>query len=263
MKLSSVIHLFWITLITAPWPINAADISAIEFGGNYRIKIVGVIEPGDHNRLVTMIKEADDFPDALQFDSAHGDVAESIEIGRFARQAMLATTAGKNCDGGCFLAWVGGVYRKVHGPMDINVPGTDSALAGHVRAYLADMEVSDDVIDKALGTSSEPMTPEQIITIIGANSIGHQRWLAEQCGTLTPQQETDWLAIQALKSMEDSLDNMGMAMGGNSMYAVGAETQEQAARARTFSPDYRDTVIRSRAKIATCRNNAITGARTL
>jgi len=263
MKNIPVICLLCIVLFTIVWPVGAAEISVVEFGDSYRAKITGVIEPGDHDRLVAMVREKDDFPDAVQFDSVGGDVDESIAIGRFARQMMLATATGRNCDGACFLAWAGGVHRKARESMDIHVPITEPAQVDLARAYLADMEVPDDVIDKALGTTSTPMTPAQIIAAVGVNSIRHERWLAEQCGTLTSQQEKDWQAIQALKSMEDSLNNMGMAAGGQAMYNVDAGTQEQAARAQTFSAAHRDSVTQSRAKIKTCQNNVIAAARSL
>ena len=168
---------------------QAADIRIVGIGSSYQLKITGPVKPGDNDKIRVAITEKAAFPDALLVEGDAGDIAESMAIGNFVRNNMLAVTAGKNCSNTCFLIWAAGIHR----------------------------------------------------------------------GELTDQQELDRQAIQALQSMEASLNAMGM--GGSSMYTVSAETQREAARAQEFSPQYREELQKNHAEISTCRKNVIAAVR--
>lgn len=241
-----------ILLLTA-YPGQAADIKILAIGGSYQLKITGPIESGDHDKLRTTIGEQPGFPDALLVEGDAGDIAESMAIGQFVRRNMLAVTAGKTCSNTCFLIWAAGVHRQARGPIDARVISEEGTL----RTYLTDMEIADDVISKA--SSSAPALLTDAMINAHEYSARHRQWLIEQCGALTEQHELDRQAIQALQSMEASLNAMGM--GGSSMYTVSAESQREAARAREFSPQYREELQENYADVSSCRKSAMTTAR--
>jgi hypothetical protein len=233
---------------------QAADIRIVGIGSSYQLKITGPVKRGDNDKIRASITEKAAFPDALLVEGDAGDIADSMAIGNFVRKNMLAVTAGKNCSNTCFLIWAAGVHRRARGPIDARVITNDKTA---LRAYLTDMEISGDIIANALSPESALLTDTMIIA--SEYSPRHQQWLTEQCGELTNQQELDRQAIQALQSMEASLNAMGM--GGSSMYTVSAETQRQAARAQELSPQYRDELQKHHAEISTCRENVIAAVR--
>ena len=229
---------------------QAADIKVLDIGDNFQIKMSGPIESGDTDKLRAAITEHIAFPDGLLIESDAGDITESMAIGHFLRDNMLTVTAGKQCSNTCFLIWAGGVHRKARGPIDARVITADK---DKLRAYLTDMEITKEIISKA--ASSEPAVLTAEMTGANEYSTRYQQWLADQCGTLTDQQDLDRRAIQALESVEASFNAMGM--GGSSMYTVSAETQREAARAREFSPQYRDDLQKNYSEISGCHKNAI------
>jgi hypothetical protein len=233
---------------------QAADIRIVGIGSSYQLKITGPIKPGDNDKIRVAITEKAAFPDALLVEGDTGDIAESMAIGNFVRNNMLAITAGKNCSNTCFLIWTAGVHRRARGPIDARVITNDKAA---LRAYLTDMEIGGDIIANALSPESALLTDAMIIA--SEYSPRHRQWLTEQCGELTDQQGLDRQAIQALQSMEASLNAMGM--GGSSMYTVSAETQREAARAQEFSPQYREELQKNHAEISSCRENVIAAVR--
>jgi hypothetical protein len=228
----------------------AAEIKVLGIGDNYQLKISGPIESGDTDKLRAAIAEHTAFPDGLLIESDAGDTTESMAIGHFLRDNMLTVTAGKQCSNTCFLIWAGGVHRKARGPIDARVIAADK---DQLRTYLTDMEITEEVISKAASSEQAPLT--DAMTDANEYSARHQQWLADQCGALTDRQERDRQAVQALESVEASLNAMGM--GGSSMYTVSAETQREAARAREFSQQYRDELQKNYSEISGCHKNAI------
>lgn len=237
-----------------PAPGSATELKLLEFAGSYQVKISGPIDPSAAERLRTMISEKNDFPSGLLIEGGAGDIVESMAIGRYVRQSMLTVTAGESCSNTCFLIWAAGVHRRARGDIDARVHTPDKDA---VHAYLAEMEIPDDIVDNAIsGTSTLLSDAAMKMT---EHSRRHEQWLHDQCGAQTAQQELDWQAVQALKSMEDSLNAMGM--GGNSMYTVSADTQQQAARAQEMSPEYREELKHKRTEISSCRAEVIAAAR--
>ena len=261
MKTGAFLLIIAAALAGSASPGNAATIKAFSYAEDYIIKLLDRIEDRDYYKLTALIKSSGSFPDSLQLESKGGDIAEGMEIGRLARQAMLSTTAAGICNGACFIAWAGGVERKALVPMNIQLPDVGPNQAARIRDYLQEMEVPDEIIETAFIPDTRPMDPEEIMIAVGGDSPGHQRWLAESCGALTPDELQDWRAIQALEAMENSLENMGMAGGQNSGYSLGSETQQLASRAMEFSEEYRTTIDRSYAEISKCRNSLIDAVR--
>jgi len=241
-----------ITIVGGPG--QAADLKILRVGDSYQIKISGSIKAGDHDKLRAAITEKTDFPDGLLIEGGAGDIDESMVLGHFLRENMLATTAGKQCSNTCFLIWAAGIHRRARGPVEAQVNTDDEDT---LRKYLTTMEITEDVIASALSSESAVLTE----TMISANEYSprHGLWLTERCGEFTEQQALDRQAIQALQSMEASLNAMGM--GGGSMSTVSAETQREAARAREFSPQYRDELNKKYAEVSSCRKKAIAVAR--
>ena len=233
---------------------QAADIKVLGIGDSFQLKIAGPIENGDLVKVRTTIEAKERFPDAVIIESESGDITESMSIGHFVRNNMLTVAAGKQCSNACFLIWAAGVHRQARGPIDARVITDDEDT---LRTYLTDMEISEEVIAKTSSAESAVLTDAMINA--SKYSARHRMWLTEQCGELTEQQESDRQAVQALQSMEASLNAMGM--GGSSMYTVSAETQREAARAQEFSPQYRDELQSNYAEISRCRKNAVNSAR--
>lgn len=242
---------------------GAANIRAVNYSANYLIRIVGQIEAGDPDRLAATIRRRGRFPDSFYLESKGGDIDASMEIGRLARKSFVPITAGRICDGACFLAWAGGVNREVLVVelMDIRLPGTSSSERRRVRAYLREMEIPEEVIEIALASDALPMTGAQIEAAVGLDAPSHGRWLAEECGELTPKESQDWKSIQSLKALENSLASMAAGIGDNTNFSVGSEIQRQASRAIGFTEEYRLAVDRKHNRIKTCEKRAIASAR--
>ena len=241
--------------------VDAADLKAIGFAGSYRIRVVGVIEPADPDRLIAMFVRRDGLPDAVYLESDGGDIRASMEIGRIIRQNMIPVDSLRACSGSCFLAWVGGVNRRAQGSMDIGLTNANSSQRRLVRAYLEEMEVPEQVIVQVLDPAAKPMTQQEIVATTGENAPSHQEWIFEECGELTDQEITDWQSIQALKSLENSLASMGAGIGDNANYNIGSETQRHAARAIGFTQEHRDEIDRKYTRVKSCENRLIADAR--
>jgi hypothetical protein len=121
------------------------------------------------------------------------------------------------------------------------------------------MEIPDTVIAIVFDIDAGPLAAEQISAAVDRSSPRQQSLLAGRCGELTLQQADDRRALQALDAMQDAMDNMGM--GGNSMYALDPDTQQKAARAGAFPPEYREELKQTYARIKTCRSEVIAEAR--
>jgi len=173
---------------------------------------------------------------------------------------MLSTTASSQCTGACFLVWVGGVKRSAIGELQIG-PGPDMARDDPaVRAYLLAMDIPEASLDALLADPESLYTAEQISTLIEQIAPSYLDWLAEQCGGLTRQEAEDQDAIKALKMVEDSLGSMGMA-GSSSMYSISPEIQQKSARAKAFTPEYRDSLVEKTESVRQCQVDAITTKR--
>lgn len=234
-----------------------AEVSGVEFGHMFVLKLKGEIEPGDLEALTGQLKAHGQPPDALQIESPGGDPATAMAIGRFARESLLSVTAGRVCQGACLLTWLGGVGREVVGPIDAAGALTDSP---ELRAYLAEMEVPDAGIQILLAPRGEVLIPTRAIELFGRNSPGYTAWLAKQCDQLSEEKQRDWENIRALQAMEDSMSSMGMG-GANAMYVMGPEVQAQAAAARELPPLYVEDLIATNAEITRCRRAAVSRAR--
>jgi len=241
--------------------VDAADLKAISFAGAYRIRIVGLIEPDDKDRLTAMFERRGGVPESIYLESDGGDINASMEIGRIIRRNMIPVDSLRACNGACFLAWVGGVNRLAQGNMDIRLATESSSQARSVRAYLEAMEVPEAVIMSVLTPAADPMTRQEIIAATGANAPSHRNWLLEQCGELTELEITDWESIQALKALENALASMGAGIGDNANYNIGSETQRQAARAIGFTQEHRDEIDRKYTRITSCEKRMIADAR--
>jgi len=223
-------------------PAAAAELEAVEFGSGYRVRVTATIADDTTRELIDMIRNRGSFPDALLLSADRGDIAAGIELGRFARAAMLPVSAGKSCGDACALTWAGGIARTTRTPLRLAATTADNA---RVIDYVAEMDAPVPDIGAA------PRIP-----------AGHEAWLAGSCGGLTDQQQSDLAAIRALQAMESSLEAMTMGgMGSQASYTVDAQTQRDAARARELSDGERNAAIEAQAKVETCRTGAVAKAR--
>ena len=232
----STIFFAVLTLVCISNSALTAQINAVGLPGNQRLRISGPIEPGDYATLTGLANNSATFPAGVLIDSAGGDLAESIAIGRFVRDAMLPVTATEHCAGGCVLIWI-------------------APLADETRDYLRRMELDDALIGRL--ADSPPLSPEQALALLGASSPGHESRLTERCGALDEQQYKDWRAIQSLEAVNSALNAMAQGMGGQAMYVVDPETERQAAAARDLSPDYRRELATQQAGIEKCRQDSV------
>jgi len=234
-----------------------AEVSSVEFGHMFVLKLNGAIEPGDLEALTGQLQAHGQPPDALQIESSGGDPATAMAIGRFARESLLSVTAGRVCEGSCLLAWLGGVRREVVEPIDAAGALTDSP---ELQAYLAEMEVPAAGIEVLLAPRGEALLPTRAIELFGQDSPSYTAWLAEQCDQLDEEEHRDWENIRALQAMETSMSSMGMG-GSNAMYVMGPEVQAQAAAARELPPEYVDGLLARKTGINRCQRAAIMRAR--
>jgi len=245
-------------LICTSTTVNAADFKTVGLSGNQRLRISGPIEPGDHESLIELLRHNPAYPAGILIDSGGGDLAASIDIGQFARDAMLPVTATGSCGGGCVLIWIAGIQRATRTNLD---PKGLALQADNIQDYLHHMEVDDETIGRLL--TSPPLSPEQALDLLGATSPNHESRLAERCGTLDEQQYDDWRAVQSLAAVDSALNAMAQGMGGGqAMYVVDPETERQAATARALSPDYRRELDTLQTGITKCRHNAVAEWRT-
>jgi hypothetical protein len=227
---------------------------------DYVMTLKDQVKPGDYDQLIGSIRERNAFPVNIKLESAGGDVDEAIAIGNFLRTSMLSTTASSQCTGACFLIWVSGVKRNAFGELQIG-PGPDLARDDpEVRGYLLAMDVTEASIDVLLADPKSLYTAEQMSGLIEQIAPSYLDWLAEQCGGLTRQEAEDRDAVKALKLVEDSLNSMGMA-GSSSMYTISPEIQQKSARAKAFTPEYRDSLLEKEKSVRECQVDAITTSR--
>jgi hypothetical protein len=261
MRMSPAFLAALITLPLFAQAVDAADLKAISFAGSYRIRVVGVIEPEDPERLVAMFSRRGGLPDSVYLESTGGDIDASIAIGRIVRQYMIRVDSLRLCNSACFLAWVGGVNRIAQGGMDVRLQTRNSSETRKVRAYLEEMEVPENVIQIVLDPAAELVSRSDMVAATGSSAPSHHAWLQEQCGALNEEEVKDWQSIQALKALENALASMGAGIGDNQNYNVGSETQRLAARAIGFTQDHRDEIDRKYTRITSCEKRVIADAR--
>lgn len=176
---------------------NAADIRPIiHGGGSYReIVIEGIIESGDFEKFIEIIRDNQGRISTVWIFSPGGDFDEAMKIGRGMRALELASISGPerdsagrlSCDGmfgfpepkdprnctcasACFFIHIGGVSRggkflAVHRPYfekgrfgELTEEGAKKefdALQNRARAYMFEMGVPKHIQEDVLGTPSE------------------------------------------------------------------------------------------------------------
>lgn len=163
-----------------------------------RALLSGPIIPGDAERIKRAFAESEGFLEGIDLNSPGGDIREAMEIGRFARKALLSTgapmeyRAGERfyppigskkwnpcenaeclCASACFVVWAGGINR-VGRVLGIHRPRFDPAYFSgisleaaqreygqaliEVKHYFEEMSVPESYYDRMMKTPSADLT---------------------------------------------------------------------------------------------------------
>ncbi len=164
---------------TGPLP-ERLTLTPVE-GGTYRLE--GGIEEGDGDRIRKQLAEARPAPETLILQSPGGSVEDALELGRYVRDAGIATRmeAGEVCYSACPYILVAGVAREIPDAASVGVHqhyfGESTLLPaafavediqrgqGEVMIYLDAMGIDPLVMQHALTTPPEEiyvLLPEEL-----------------------------------------------------------------------------------------------------
>jgi hypothetical protein len=186
------------------------------------LNIVGPIERGDLNKILTLIKDQEYMP-SFAVSSPGGNVVEAMKIGRFFRDSILniTVTDGADCFSACFLILVGATGRYLRSPIGIHRAYFDPEyfkslspieaerqyreLDNFVRQYLYEMYVPEDVIAQMMATKSTEenyLSPDEFISRIGRFSPAIEEWKIANCGEITEKGRELYNRVRAVRSYE-------------------------------------------------------------
>lgn len=152
-----------------------------EDGTTYRLE--GAIAPGDGERIISLLTEADPAPETLVLQSPGGSVSDALALGRHIRQADIGTRVlrGEFCYSACPYLFVGGTARVIDDDAYIGVHqhnfGQSTVLPaafavediqrgqGDVMVYLIEMGIDPAVMQFALTTPPDEiyiLLPDQL-----------------------------------------------------------------------------------------------------
>lgn len=150
-------------------------------GGQYRLE--GTISPGDAERMISQIDEADPAIETLVLQSPGGSVRDALSLGRHLRDRAIATEvlAGEICYSACPYLFAGGLPRSASDNASIGVHqhsfgentllpafiATEDIQRGQaeVMTYLDDMGVDPLVMRHAMSTPANEiyiLLPEEL-----------------------------------------------------------------------------------------------------
>lgn len=101
--------------LAAAWPTEASEIRAVPTaGGDARLELVGLIQPGDDAKLATALRDLP-HPTSLALSSLGGNVQAALAIGTMVRDRGLRTivTPRAICASACGLVWLAGTSRVI------------------------------------------------------------------------------------------------------------------------------------------------------
>ncbi len=206
------------------FPVNAAD---IKISGNepyVSIDLNGEIEKGDFRKMINVIKSYGSIPGDISVSSSGGDVLEAMQIGKFARKALLTFGASRECNSACIFICAGTTSRFVdpYGKFGLHRPYFEKAyfaglsaneadkkyneLAQLVKDYLKDMEVPQVLIDRIFKTSSDSIdqiSADTLASIVGHRLPSYDEWIIAKCGSLT---DAEWRDLR-------NIDTGGFSVG--------------------------------------------------
>lgn len=178
-----------------------------------RMYLEGVIEKGDFERFIKGIRQYKFVPEFVSISSPGGDVETAMKFGRFFRRAatQVKIEKGAECNSSCFLMLVGATERVFRADVGIHRPYYDRDVFGKlspteasdyfremnktVRAYLIEMDVPTELIDRMMSIESsslEYLTAREIELAIDTFAPSHEEWLLARCGiSLSDELTTD------------------------------------------------------------------------
>jgi hypothetical protein len=181
------------------------------------INIRGKIERGDYDKIITLVKKHGSIPGYILINSPGGDVIEAMKIGRFARKALLAFWASRECNSSCVLIYFAtirdlidpwfsfGIHRPYFDKSYFSGLSAKEAelkykdMENTVRQYLEDMNVPRLLVDKIFSIPSnevEKVSEANLADIIGRNPPAYEEWILSRCGDLSNAERKDLLEIE-------------------------------------------------------------------
>lgn len=185
MRVTVSLAVFWFSAFAVN--ANAADFKSFDSkDGKTRIDLVGEIEPGDSDKLKTIIHTANDASRVvvtIRLNSPGGNLLESVKIADVVRAAGMSTSvlSGSQCASGCFIIFSAGREKFAHYQTRIGVHGASEN--GRETAESGAATVGMARILKELGVPPK---------ILGKMVV-------------TPPEEMVWLSVDELRSMETKM----------------------------------------------------------
>jgi hypothetical protein len=262
-----ILLLFSILHFTTPVGAATFRVSNIARGG-YHLVIYDEIARGDYERLTAIIRQRNEFPHSVSLMSPGGDAVEAMRIGRLFRRALLfVRPTSWGCASACALIALAAArierepgslgYEKVllhrakfsddyFSRLSFEEAKRKQAeLDQHVRAYLLEMNVPQNIIDLMMMTPSNDVRSidwqEYTHSIDYAAPAVHE-WLRAKCGSIPKDEEADINAVIAsnhykyeLSSYEYAREQGSDPKNRNALWQAGITNSQ--ARLRKLEPD--------------------------
>lgn len=177
-----------------------------EAGNRYSLVIEGRIISGDYERLAAILKRRELFPDAVFIESPGGNVGAAMAMGRVLRAGLIDIwPSPTECNSACaMIAFASmtnipggrvGLHRPSYEPEEfarlsfLQARERTRELDNAVRAYLKEMNVPDDLIEKMMATPSNEivyLNMRDYRARVGRRPPVVYEWLLARCGAFTP-----------------------------------------------------------------------------
>jgi hypothetical protein len=168
------------------------------------IVMAGKIVPGDLEKLISFSKTDSIFLSrTILLASEGGDAPEAIRIGRFVKDTFLSVAVNRRfrkCSSACFLIYVSAAERSampggvgIHRPYFSNeyfaglspqeAETKYQVLSSRMRAFLVEMEVPADLIDRMFGLASTEIywLTEDDVLRLGERAHWWDQYLVARC----------------------------------------------------------------------------------
>lgn len=250
-------YLLSLLLILAGSQLAAADLEVVSGKSGYSITVSGTLREGDMHTLTEIFRGKGEFPGITRVEIEGGDEAEAMRLGALYRSAHLSVIASETCGNTCFLWLVGGASRIVSDPLRL---GFGEEGAEGIRAYLTDMDIGPEALEKLAGTFSNrtvSLSVEEFATLVGERPGSFDDWVVDQCGAMTSREQEYLQSIHAAGFIDVLRDMESQNPAREDLAPIIAKYEALASASRGLKDDYKQTLTLNWLAIQACRSELV------
>ena len=250
-------YLLTLLLILASSKLAAADLEVVSGKTGYSITVSGTLREGDMHTLTEIFRGRGEFPSITRIQIEGGDEAEAMRLGALYRSAHLSIIASEVCGNTCFLWLVGGASRIVSNPLRLGF-GEDDPEA--IRAYLADMDIGPEALEKLAGAFSGEtvsVSVEQFAELVGERPGSFDDWVVDQCGSMTIREQEYLQSIHAAGFIDVLRDMQSQDPAREDLAPIIAKYEALASASSGLKDDYKQTLTLNWLAIQACRSELV------